>query len=101
MSLITLEFVCFTIVGVQIGIKREKDECVDVVLPETHTSRASVCSPLASQLIQTISAVDTDEPLVEHKFVFSISANNQNFTVVDREGEKKKKKKITHYFWHS
>ncbi|XP_056290301.1 cadherin-10-like [Pseudoliparis swirei] len=39
----------------------------------------------AGQLIQTISAVDTDEPLVEHKFVFSISANNQNFTVVDRE----------------
>lgn len=38
------------------------------------------------QLIQTISAVDTDEPLVGHKFVFSISADNPNFTVVDREG---------------
>uniref|UniRef100_A0A8C2Z4C2 Cadherin 10 n=1 Tax=Cyclopterus lumpus TaxID=8103 RepID=A0A8C2Z4C2_CYCLU len=39
----------------------------------------------AGQLIQTISAVDTDEPLVGHKFVFSISATNPNFTVVDRE----------------
>ncbi|XP_026147835.1 cadherin-10-like isoform X1 [Mastacembelus armatus] len=39
----------------------------------------------AGQLIQTISAVDTDEPLVGHKFVFSISANNPNFTIVDRE----------------
>uniref|UniRef100_A0A8C2XKH3 Cadherin 10 n=1 Tax=Cyclopterus lumpus TaxID=8103 RepID=A0A8C2XKH3_CYCLU len=43
----------------------------------------------AGQLIQTISAVDTDEPLVGHKFVFSISATNPNFTVVDREGEDK------------
>lgn len=40
-----------------------------------------------SQLIQTISAVDTDEPLVGHKFVFSISANNPNFSIVDREGK--------------
>ena len=39
------------------------------------------------QLIQTISAVDTDEPLVGHKFVFSISATNPNFTIVDREGK--------------
>ncbi|XP_022052032.2 cadherin-10a isoform X2 [Acanthochromis polyacanthus] len=39
----------------------------------------------AGQLIQTISAVDTDEPLVGHKFVFSISATNPNFTIVDRE----------------
>uniref|UniRef100_A0A8C8DZ22 Cadherin-10 n=1 Tax=Oryzias sinensis TaxID=183150 RepID=A0A8C8DZ22_9TELE len=40
----------------------------------------------AGQLIQTISAVDTDEPLVgQHKFVFSISASNPNFTIVDRE----------------
>lgn len=39
------------------------------------------------QLIQTISAVDTDEPLVGHKFVFSISASNPNFTISDREGE--------------
>lgn len=38
------------------------------------------------QLIQTISAVDTDEPLVGHKFVFSISPTNPNFTIVDREG---------------
>ncbi|XP_070784414.1 cadherin-10a isoform X2 [Enoplosus armatus] len=35
----------------------------------------------AGQLIQTISAVDTDEPLVGHKFVFSISATNPNFTI--------------------
>lgn len=41
----------------------------------------------SSQLIQTISAVDTDEPLVGHKFVFTISPTNPNFTVVDREGE--------------
>uniref|UniRef100_A0A7N6C1C7 Cadherin-10 n=1 Tax=Anabas testudineus TaxID=64144 RepID=A0A7N6C1C7_ANATE len=40
----------------------------------------------AGQLIQTISAVDTDEPLVGHKFVFSISPTNPNFTIVDREG---------------
>ncbi|KAJ8401508.1 hypothetical protein AAFF_G00384270 [Aldrovandia affinis] len=39
----------------------------------------------AGQLIQTISAVDTDEPLVGHKFVFSLSATNPNFTVVDNE----------------
>ncbi|XP_008306473.1 cadherin-10-like [Cynoglossus semilaevis] len=39
----------------------------------------------AGQLIQTISAVDTDEPLVGHKFVFSISASNPNFTISDRE----------------
>ncbi|KAM8822455.1 cadherin-10-like [Spinachia spinachia] len=39
----------------------------------------------AGQLIQTISAVDTDEPLVGHKFVFSISAANPNFTIADRE----------------
>uniref|UniRef100_A0A673D0P0 Cadherin-10 n=1 Tax=Sphaeramia orbicularis TaxID=375764 RepID=A0A673D0P0_9TELE len=39
----------------------------------------------AGQLIQTISAVDTDEPLVGHKFVFSISASNPNFTIVDKE----------------
>ncbi|XP_040921355.1 cadherin-10a isoform X1 [Toxotes jaculatrix] len=41
----------------------------------------------AGQLIQTISAVDTDEPLVGHKFVFSISATNPNFTIIDREGK--------------
>lgn len=39
------------------------------------------------QLIQTISAVDTDEPLVGHKFIFSISPTNPNFTIVDREGK--------------
>ncbi|KAL4001311.1 KRAB domain-containing zinc finger protein [Sarotherodon galilaeus] len=39
----------------------------------------------AGQLIQTISAVDTDEPLVGHKFVFSISPTNPNFTIDDRE----------------
>lgn len=39
------------------------------------------------QLIQTISAVDTDEPLVGHKFVFSISPTNPNFTIDDREGK--------------
>ncbi|XP_067342953.1 cadherin-10-like isoform X4 [Channa argus] len=43
----------------------------------------------AGQLIQTISAVDTDEPLVGHKFVFSISPTNPNFTIVDREGSSK------------
>uniref|UniRef100_A0A665X1J0 Cadherin-10-like n=1 Tax=Echeneis naucrates TaxID=173247 RepID=A0A665X1J0_ECHNA len=36
-------------------------------------------------LIQTISAVDTDEPLVGHKFVFSISASNPNFSIEDRD----------------
>ncbi|XP_055364467.1 cadherin-10a isoform X1 [Betta splendens] len=40
----------------------------------------------AGQLIQTISAVDTDEPQVGHKFVFSINPSNPNFTIVDREG---------------
>ncbi|CAG03470.1 unnamed protein product [Tetraodon nigroviridis] len=39
----------------------------------------------AGQLIQTISAVDTDEPLVGHKFIFTISPTNPNFTIVDRE----------------
>lgn len=40
-----------------------------------------------AQLIQTLSAVDTDEPQVGHKFVFTISPTNPNFTVVDREGK--------------
>ncbi|XP_038852950.1 cadherin-10-like [Salvelinus namaycush] len=45
-----------------------------------------VCENVQSgQLIQTISAVDTDEPLVGHKFVFSISSSNPNFTIVDNE----------------
>ncbi|KAK7877828.1 hypothetical protein WMY93_031515, partial [Mugilogobius chulae] len=45
-----------------------------------------VCENVKSgQLIQTISAVDTDEPLVGHKFVFSISPTNPNFTIDDRE----------------
>ncbi|KAA0724945.1 Cadherin-10 Precursor [Triplophysa tibetana] len=39
----------------------------------------------AGQLIQTISAVDTDEPLVGHKFVFSLSTINPNFTIFDNE----------------
>lgn len=39
------------------------------------------------QLIQTISAVDTDEPLVGHKFVFSMRGTNPNFTIVDKEGK--------------
>ncbi|XP_053268397.1 cadherin-10-like isoform X1 [Pleuronectes platessa] len=39
----------------------------------------------AGQLIQTISAVDTDEPLVGHKFVFSMSSTNPNFTIDDRQ----------------
>uniref|UniRef100_A0AAY4A2L5 Cadherin-10 n=1 Tax=Denticeps clupeoides TaxID=299321 RepID=A0AAY4A2L5_9TELE len=37
----------------------------------------------AGQLIQTISAVDTDEPLVGHKFAFSL--HNPNFTLIDNE----------------
>jgi len=41
---------------------------------------------LCFQLIQTISAVDTDEPLVGHKFVFSLSTINPNFTIFDNEG---------------
>ncbi|XP_076014285.1 cadherin-10-like isoform X2 [Genypterus blacodes] len=40
---------------------------------------------LSNRLIQTISAVDTDEPLVGHKFVFTISSTNPNFTIIDRE----------------
>ncbi|XP_029955455.1 cadherin-10-like [Salarias fasciatus] len=39
----------------------------------------------AGQLIQTISAVDTDEPLVGHKFAFSINPTNPNFTIEDRD----------------
>ncbi|XP_062843288.1 cadherin-10a [Trichomycterus rosablanca] len=39
----------------------------------------------AGQLIQTISAIDTDEPLVGHKFVFSLSTINPNFTIFDNE----------------
>ncbi|KAL2085807.1 hypothetical protein ACEWY4_019127 [Coilia grayii] len=45
-----------------------------------------VCENVKSgQLIQTISAVDTDEPLVGHKFVFSLSTINPNFTIIDNE----------------
>ncbi|MBN3305016.1 CADH6 protein, partial [Amia calva] len=39
----------------------------------------------AGQLIQTISAVDTDEPLIGHKFAFSLSTPNPNFTIFDNE----------------
>ncbi|KAL4657155.1 cadherin-10-like isoform X1 [Arapaima gigas] len=39
----------------------------------------------AGQLIQTISAIDTDEPLVGHKFVFSLNDVNPNFTIFDNE----------------
>ncbi|TRY64613.1 hypothetical protein DNTS_017036 [Danionella cerebrum] len=39
----------------------------------------------AGQLIQTISAIDTDDPLVGHKFVFSLSLTNPNFTIFDNE----------------
>ncbi|KAL2097588.1 hypothetical protein ACEWY4_006795 [Coilia grayii] len=39
----------------------------------------------AGQIIQTISATDTDEPLVGHKFVFSLNSNNPNFTILDNE----------------
>ncbi|XP_030629396.1 cadherin-10a [Chanos chanos] len=39
----------------------------------------------AGQLIQTISAIDTDEPLIGHKFVFSLSSANPNFTIFDNE----------------
>ncbi|TNM96430.1 cadherin-10a [Takifugu flavidus] len=55
--------------------------------PEFATSYDTfVCENVkAGQLIQTISAVDTDEPQVGHKFVFTISPTNPNFTVVDRE----------------
>ncbi len=44
-------------------------------------------SCLPFQLIQTISAIDTDDPLVGHKFVFSLSSMNPNFTIFDNEGE--------------
>ncbi|XP_064189821.1 cadherin-10-like [Anguilla rostrata] len=37
------------------------------------------------QLIQTISAVDTDDPLIGHKFAFSLSTQNPNFTISDNE----------------
>ncbi|RXM29421.1 Cadherin-6 [Acipenser ruthenus] len=39
----------------------------------------------AGQLIQTISAVDTDEPLVGHKFFFTLNTMNPNFTINDNE----------------
>jgi hypothetical protein len=38
------------------------------------------------QLIQTISAVDKDDPLGGQKFFFSLAAVNPNFTVQDNEG---------------
>lgn len=53
------------------------------------------------QLIQTISAVDTDEPLVGHKFVFSISASNPNFTIDDREGKTTLLFLCTKYYAHT
>ncbi|KYO43118.1 hypothetical protein Y1Q_0017455 [Alligator mississippiensis] len=39
----------------------------------------------AGQLIQTISAVDKDDPLGGQKFFFSLAAVNSNFTVQDNE----------------
>lgn len=42
-----------------------------------------------SQVIQTISAVDKDEPLIGHRFYFSLAApvaGNLNFTLRDNKG---------------
>nr|XP_006004048.1 PREDICTED: cadherin-10 [Latimeria chalumnae] len=39
----------------------------------------------AGQLIQTISAIDKDEPPGGHKFFFSLVSTNPNFTVQDNE----------------
>lgn len=64
--------------------------CVGIDMNFTQTEiqlRQSTVLFFSVQLIQTISAVDTDEPLVGHKFIFSISPTNPNFTIVDREGE--------------
>ncbi|KAJ8279940.1 hypothetical protein COCON_G00070060, partial [Conger conger] len=45
-----------------------------------------VCEKVkVGQLIQTISAVDTDDPLIGHKFAFSLSTQNPNFTIADNE----------------
>ncbi|KAJ8376907.1 hypothetical protein SKAU_G00074870 [Synaphobranchus kaupii] len=45
-----------------------------------------VCEKVkVGQLIQTISAVDTDDPLIGHKFAFSLSTQNPNFTISDNE----------------
>lgn len=41
------------------------------------------------QVIQTISAVDKDEPLSGHRFLFSLAApvaSNLNFTLRDNKG---------------
>lgn len=46
-----------------------------------------VCLLFFLQLIQTISAVDKDDPLGGQKFFFSLAAVNPNFTVQDNEGK--------------
>lgn len=46
-----------------------------------------VCLIFFLQLIQTISAVDKDDPLGGQKFFFSLAAVNPNFTVQDNEGK--------------
>lgn len=56
-----------------------------------HLSRFTItmyyCVLFLFQLIQTISAVDTDEPLIGHKFIFTLSTINPNFTIIDNEGK--------------
>ncbi|XP_017269609.1 cadherin-10a isoform X2 [Kryptolebias marmoratus] len=58
---------------------------ISVVATEINNPRQTTRVPVFIKLIQTISAVDTDEPLVGHKFVFSMSGTNPNFTIVDKE----------------
>lgn len=53
----------------------------------THGSLINMHFFLFLQLIQTISAVDKDDPLGGQKFFFSLAAVNPNFTVQDNEGK--------------
>lgn len=53
----------------------------------SHGSLINVLFFSLLQLIQTISAVDKDDPLGGQKFFFSLAAVNPNFTVQDNEGK--------------
>lgn len=112
-SLLTTEVYCYSVKNVKEKVRHMKTFCKTLLYVQCITSvkRINVlfsllitnnpalrrimivfsCTILSiccflSQLIQTISAVDTDEPLGGHKFVFSISATNPNFTIIDKEG---------------
>lgn len=75
----------------QLSLKYFRQNCMSKITQykacNTHGSLRNTYFSLFLQLIQTISAVDKDDPLGGQKFFFSLAAVNPNFTVQDNEGK--------------